>query len=103
MHLLERLADRYEADQCPHLAAGIREALAGGGMTLTWRSIIPRGFQTDAQVIPPETHPADFWRDIEKTDPDAYDRPTVWVGRQGPCHIHSSGFSHLLTESKEPV
>jgi hypothetical protein len=93
MHLLEQIIARYESENCPSLAAGIRDAVEREKRTLSWRSIRPRGFQTNAQAIPPGKHPADFWDEILKSDPDAYDRPSVWVGLLGPCHIHSAAFA----------
>lgn len=93
MHRLETLAARYERDACPNLAAGIREALATGGRTLIYRSIYPGGFETQAAPLAADQHPADAWSEILRTDPDAYDRPAVYVGTLGPCSIHSPLFA----------
>lgn len=93
MHRLETLAARYEAGDCPHLAAGIRDALATGGRTLIWRALRPGGFETQAAPLRADQHPADAWNEILRTDPDAYDRPAVYVGALGPCSIHSPSFA----------
>lgn len=93
MHQLETLASRYERDQCPSLAAGIREALATCGRTLIYRSLRPGGFETNAAPLGTDQHPADAWSEILRTNPDAYDRPAVYVGTIGPCSIHSPTFT----------
>lgn len=84
------LADRYERDHCPAIAAGLRAALETGRPVLIWRALRPRGFQTDAMPIPDHLTPAQAWREAQQTDPDAYDRPAVISSTQGgPFSIHS--------------
>ena len=86
---LETLASRYERDQCPASAAGLRDANQTGRPVLIWRALRPGGFQTDAQPIPDGMTPTDAWTDTLRTDPDAYDRPAVLDSRGGPYSIHS--------------
>ena len=86
---LETLAARYERDQCPAIAAGLRDANRTGRPVLIWRALRPRGFQTDAQPIPDHLTPAETWHACQMSDPDAYDRPAVLDSRGGPYSIHS--------------
>lgn len=86
---IETLATRYERDQCPAIAAGLRDANQTGRPVLIWRSLRPGGFETNAAPLGTDQHPADAWNEILRTNPDAYDRPAVIDSRGGPYSIHS--------------
>lgn len=86
------IADRYAAQGWTQTAEEIRATIAAGGRTLIYRSLRPRGFQADAAPIPDGMTPAEVWRDVQRVNPDAYDRPAVYVGTLGPCSIHSAAF-----------
>mgnify|MGYP003604826407 FL=1 len=91
---LAALADRYERDQCPAIATGLRDANQTGRPVLIWRALRPRGFQTDAQPIPDHLTPAETWHACQMSDPDAYDRPAVIDSHGGPYSIHSPTRNH---------
>jgi hypothetical protein len=86
------IATRYAAQGWTETAQEIRDAVDSGRPILIYRSLRPRGFQADAAIVPAGMTPADVWNDILRTNPDAYDRPAVYVGTIGPCSIHSPAF-----------
>jgi hypothetical protein len=86
------IADRYAAQGWTKTAEEIRAAIATGGRVLIYRSLRPRGFQSDAATIPADMTPAEVWQNVRRTNPDAYDHPAVFVGTLGPCSIHSPAF-----------
>jgi hypothetical protein len=87
------IADRYAAQGWTETAQEIRDAIATGRPILIYRSLRPRGFQADAATIPADMTPAETWHHIQQTNPNAYDRPAVYVGTLGPCSIHSPAFT----------
>jgi hypothetical protein len=86
------IADRYAAEGWTETAQEIRDTIATGGRVLVYWSLRPRGFQADAATIPADMTPAEVWNDVQRANPDAYDRPAVYVGTLGPCSIHSPAF-----------
>jgi hypothetical protein len=95
------IATRYAAEGWTDTAQEIRAAIATGRQVLIYRSLRPRGFQTDAATIPAGMTPAETWHHIQQTNPDAYDRPAVYVGTLGPCSIHSPAFQ-TTTDTPTP-
>lgn len=83
------IAARYDGEECPGSAAGIRAAVEAGKPVLRWRSLVGlRGrFQWDAIAIPGGMEPRDAWREVQTLNVDAYDRPAVYHGTLGPCAL----------------